>query len=113
MQSPYRQSSNPENNTVKTVKEDVGKITVEFYYTDKDGMVVCKELVFTGSYGGWDSSNGHRWYMARDYLSEFLSDGIGHGIYIVGKTLIINRSRMIEMRVKTEELIIEVPDMHG
>lgn len=111
MQQPYRQAANPENNAVPTMKKNVGKITVQFYYTDKDDKVVCKELVYVGEYNGWlNEINRPSFRYADNLFHNLLSFYRDDGVYYLGDDLLINRSRMIEMRVKKEEYFVEHED---
>lgn len=111
---PYRVAANPNGEQIKMDKKNVGRITAEVFYRDKDGLIVSRSLVFTGSYNGSstysDGDKRHSFTYADTGLHNFLgtySDKTA-GIYVFND-LIINKDRMIEIRLKVEEDIVEYP----
>lgn len=111
MEQPYRKPAIPEDNTVKTLKKDVGKITIDFYYRDKDDKVVCKQITYVGSYDGYRPRfGGHSFVFASHHFSALLSSWKEELIYWLPGGLIINRDRMIEIRYKTEVFEVEYLD---
>lgn len=112
MNNPYREPANANSNSPKMGKEDVGRITAEIFYKDKDDKVVSSILVFTGSYNGSngysDGTKGYRFTYAKSGFYSFLHDYCEEGVYALDN-LIINRDRMIEIKVKVEEDFVEYP----
>lgn len=117
MNQPYREAAQPAiQPTMK--KENVGKITLEVWYKNHEDKIVKVIDEYVGSYDGfkspypgsvfWELRSDHHFTYAANQLNKTLE---GDKMFVcMSSGVRINRERVVEMKITTEEHLVEYED---